>query len=321
MRFFTRFIATILVLVMIASLSGCSTANQGQPQPQAPQVASKDGRSIYPLSIVDDTGTEVIIPAKPTRIVSLLPSTTEIISALGQVPVAVTKWDDYPVGIRDKAEYVFEDALNPNLEQILNLKPDLVMFYLTSQENTNKMRNLGIPVVVFDDKSIAEVYESIELTGKITDTQAQADNLIELMKDKEKIIEDKIAQLSQEQKRKVWLEVDSSLYTAGSGTFLDELITKAGGVNIAQDIHSWGQFNSEQVIDRNPDVILETYSYSDKNVIENIKKRKGWETIEAVKNDRVISLDNNVVSRQGPRIIDGLEIIARAIYPELFNGK
>ncbi|KUO59414.1 MAG: ABC transporter substrate-binding protein [Gracilibacter sp. BRH_c7a] len=322
MRRSTVIIAIILIF-LFASLSGCSTKN-GDQTPQAPPEGlnvSNDDKTVYPFTLVDDTGTEITIPAKPQRIVSLLPSSTEILAALGQTPVAVTQWDDYPANIQEKAEYIFEDALNPNLEQLLNLQPDLIMFWLTSQEDTDKIRNLGIPVVVFDDKNISEVYDTIALTGKITDTPEQASQIIEQMKAKEKGIESKIDKLSQEERRKVWIEVDSNLYTAGSGTFLDEIITKAGGVNIARDVNGWGKFNSEQVIARNPDVIFETYSYFDKNAIENILKRKGWENIEAIKNKRVIGLDNNIISRQGPRIVDGLEIAAHAIYPELFDGK
>ena len=318
-----RGLIAIILISMVVSLVGCGTNNQNQ-SPQAPQEElgiSKDNQTIYPLTIVDATGTEVIIPAMPERIVSLLPSSTEILSALGQDPIAVTQWDDYPVYIKEKAEYVFEDAFNANLEQILSLRPDMIMYWLAAPEDTNKIRSLGIPVVIFDDKNISEIYDTIALVGKIIDNQAQASDLIKQMKVKEKSIEDKITQLSEEQKRKVWLEVDSSLYTAGSGTFLDEIITKAGGLNIAHDVAGWGQFNSEQVIARNPDVILETYSYSDKNVIDNIRTRKGWENVEAVKNNRVLSLDNNMISRQGPRIIDGLENAAQAIYPELFKGK
>lgn len=315
-------VIVIIFIFTIVSLSGCGSNQSQMPQvPQDESNASKDGKTVYPLTIIDDTGTEVTIPAKPERVVSLLPSSTEILAAVGLDPIAVTQWDDYPVDIREKAEYVFEDALSPNLEQVLNLQPDMIMFWLTSEEDTNVIRNLGIPVVVFDDKNISEVYETIELVGKITDTQPKTKTLIEQMKAQEQNIEDKIAQLSEEQKRKIWLEVDSNLYTAGNGTFLDEMITKAGGLNIAKDVQGWGQFNSEQVIARNPNVILETYSYYDKNVIDNIKNRNGWANVEAVKNNRVISLDNNIISRQGPRIIDGLEMIAQAIYPELFDGK
>lgn len=319
-RKFSPIILTIL-FVMFAFLSGCSV-NQGQtPIKQGNKDTAKAGETAYPLTIVDDTGSSVTIPAKPERIISLLPSSTEILSALGQEPIAVTQWDDYPVNITKRAEYVFQDALNPNLEQLVSLKPDLIMFWLTTPEDTDKIRSLGIPVVVFDDKNIPQIYETIDLTGQIIDRQKQAALVIEQMKAKEKSIEKKLAELPTAEKRKVWLEVDSNLYTAGSGTFLDEIITKAGGVNIAKDVQGWGQFNSEQVIALDPDVILETYSYADQNATQNIKNRKGWENIRAIKNNKVIGLENNIISRQGPRIIDGLEFTAKAIYPELFNGK
>ncbi|HHV65311.1 MAG TPA: ABC transporter substrate-binding protein [Peptococcaceae bacterium] len=321
-----RFTAVFLIVIVLFTLilSGCSTTNQGQPQnqPQASQEEVPDGeqglKTKYPLTIVDDIGATVTIPAKPTRIVSLLPSSTEILCALGEYPVAVTKWDDYPADVKEKAEYVFEDALNPNLEQILNLEPDLIMYWLASAEDTKKIKSLGIPVVVFEAKSIDDVYKSIATAGQITDKQEQAALIIEEMKAKEKRITEKLAQLPVQEKRKVWMEVDSKLFTAGKGTFLHEVITKAGGINIAEDVQGWVQFNSEQVIARNPDVIFENYSYSNPNAAKIIKDRKGWENIEAVKNNRIISLDNNIISRQGPRIIDALELTAKAIYPELF---
>lgn len=311
----------IMFIVILAFLSGCS-ANQDQSpvQQEKPDIA-QDGKTAYPLTIVDDTGTSVTIPAKPERIVSLLPSSTEILAALGQEPIAVTQWDDYPKDITKRAEFVFQDALNPNLEQIVSLQPDLIMFWLTTPEDTAKIRSLGIPVVVFDDKDIAEIYETIAISGQIIDRQEEAHLVMEQMKAKEKSIEEKLAKLSVTEKRKVWLEVDSSLYTAGQGTFLDEIITRAGGLNIAQDVQGWGQFNSEQVIARDPDVIIETYSYADQNALEKIKNRQGWANIQAVKNNRVIGVDNNIISRQGPRIIEGLELTTKAIYPELFNGK
>lgn len=317
-------IFTMIIVLLTVILSGCSTNNQEQPQGQSPAQQEEQNipgsvRTTYPLTIVDDIGATVTIQAKPDRIVSLLPSSTEILCALGQEPIAVTKWDDYPADAQEKAEYVFQDALNPNLEQILNLQPDLIMYWLASEEDTSKIKSLGIPVVVFEAQGISDVYKSIAALGQITDSGEQASLVIEQMKAKEKSIEDKLAQLSIEQKRKVWMEVDSKLFTAGSGTFLNEVITKAGGLNIAEDVQGWGRFNSEQVIARNPDVIFETYSYSDPNVIENIKNRQGWKNIEAVKNNRIIGLDNNIISRQGPRIIDGLELTAQAIYPELFG--
>lgn len=315
-----RAVLTIIFVLLGMTLTGCSSGNQGQvqSQPQEEQESTGSLKTVYPLTIVDDIGSTVTIPAKPERIVSLLPSSTEILCALGHYPVAVTKWDDYPADAREKAEYVFEDALNPNLEQILNLEPDLIMYWLASEEDTKKIKSLGVPVVVFEARSIADVYQSIATAGQIIDRQEQAKLIIEGMKAKEKSIENRLSQFTGE-KRKVWMEVDIKLFTAGRGTFLHEVITKAGGINIAEDVQGWKQFNSEQVIARNPDVIFETYSYANPDAVEIIKNRKGWSNIEAVKNNRVISLDNNIISRQGPRIIDALELTCKAIYPELFE--
>lgn len=320
-----RRLTAILVVSLILATSLLAGCRAGQEKPKDPateqqgQVNSGDLRTVYPVTIVDDLGQEVTISAKPQRIVSLLPSSTEILCALGQQPIAVTKWDDYPADVQQKAEYIFEDSLKPNLEQILKLEPDLILYSLASKEDINKIKALGIPVAAFEAQSISAVYKNIELIGRITDSGEQAAHIIGQMQAKERSIEERITKLSADQKRKVWMEVDSLLFTAGKGTFLHEVITKAGGINIAEDIQGWGQFNSEQVIARNPDVILETYSYTDPAVIEKIKKRQGWNKIEAVINDKVMSLDNSMISRQGPRIIDGLEITARAIYPELFK--
>lgn len=305
----------LLLLIFALAATGCSTEPPITPQPNANQQEEK---SSYPLSIVDDTGTTVILKSKPERIVSLLPSSTEIMTALGYYPVAVTKWDNYPADVQEKAEFVFQDSLNPNLEQFIKLEPDLIFFYQTTPQNITKIRNLGIPVVIFDSQSISQTYEAISKTGQILDRQQEASQLINQMKEKEQALRDKISQLSPDEKRKVWLEVDNQLYTAGRDTFLNEIITKAGGINIAEDVQGWGQFNNEQILSRNPDIILVTYGSWDANAVKNIKERKGWQNINAVKNNRIMELDNDIISRPGPRIIEGLELTAKAIYPELF---
>jgi len=307
-----------IFIIIVALLVGCSTTNNPQNAEENQNTAT-NFQTIYPVTVIDDIGQNVTLSAKPKRVISLLPSSTEILCALGQDPIAVTQWDDYPEYIKEKVEFIFQDPLNPNFEQIISLQPDLILYYKSSAEDLNKVKSLGIPVAVFEATDIAGVYKNIEKIGVLTDSQERAEQLIKQMQAKQKSIEEKVTKLSEKEKRRVWLELDNTLYTAGKGTFLDELITKAGGINIADDIQGWGQFNSEQVIARNPDVILETYSYMENKVVENIKKRQGWQNIEAIKSNRVFSLDSNIISRQGPRIIDGLELMAKTIYPELFK--
>src|SRR5665648_600020 len=136
---------------------------------------------------------------------------------------------------------------------------------------------------------------------------------------KEQVIAKKVATIKDSDRLRVWTEVSETLYTPGEGTFLDELVTKAGGLNIARDVKGWGMYNSEQVITKNPQVIFETYGYYQKDAVANILARKGWQNVDAVKNKRVLELDNDLITRTGPRIVDGLEAIAKALYPDLFK--
>lgn len=306
----TLYFLAIILFTVIYLLTGCSSNN----------FSSGQSTDSYPLKIIDDSQTTVTIPSKPQRIISFLPSTTEILFALeqGDRVIAVTQWDNYPPDIKSKVEYIFSDALNPNLEQIINLKPDLIFLGPVSENIIANIRDLGIPVIVTNPQSLSDTYETILQIGTITDSQEQASNLVSLMKEKEKAIESKLLSVKEEEKPRVWLEVSSDLYTPGNNTFLNELITKAGGKNIARNLDGWGQFNSEQVIAQNPQVILVTYGYYDKNAVKNIKTRPGWQNLDAVKNNRVIELDNDIISRPGPRIIDGLELIAKALYPDIF---
>jgi iron complex transport system substrate-binding protein len=265
----------------------------------------------------------VTLAAQPKRIVSLVPSATETLFALGlgDNVVAVTKWDNYPVGVQEKVDYAFEDSIRPNTEQILELAPDLIIMGLmgNDQKDIEAIRNLKIPVVTINPQTLVETYQSIELFGKLTDSQEQAHKIVSGMKEKEQVIFEKIGTIKDIDRLKVWTEVDENLYTPGEGTFLNELLTKAGGKNIAADVQGWGQYNSEQVVAKDPQVIFSTYGYYQPDAVANIIARKGWQNVQAVKNERVIELDSDMVTRTGPRIVDGLESIAKALYPELFK--
>lgn len=294
---------------------------------QTPEQSSKTPeqktslQSTYPLVSKDDAGVETTFPSKPQRIVSFVPASTETLFALGLEGkvVAVTKYDNYPQGIQKKVEYIFEDSLHPNVEQILKLNPDLIILGMQDDKTVSSIRNLKIPVVQMNPQSLEATYQAIEKFGQITDTQEQAKKIVDGMKLKEKAIADKVNTINTANRVKVWLEVDPDLFTAGNGTFLNELLTKAGGVNIANEVKDWGQYSAEKIIAKNPQVILDTYSYYIPNVKDTILERPAWQSIDAVKNKKVYDLDSDMVTRPGPRVVDGLESIAKAIYPELFK--
>lgn len=311
----------ILVLSFTLLTTGCGSTT---PESNKKSSVTSTTQTTYPLTLKDDSGVSVTLAAQPKRIVSLVPSATETLFALGLEGkvVAVTKWDNYPKDVQKKVEYIFAESLYPNAEQILKLNPDLIILGKMGKDDNKSndaIRNLKIPVVVVNPQSLEATYHSIENFGRLTNTQEQANKLVSGMKEKEQSIAKKVGTIKDSDRLKVWTEVSETLYTPGEGTFLDELMTKAGGLNIARDVKGWAMYNSEQVITKNPQVIFETYSYYQKDAVSNILARKGWQNVDAVKNKRVIELDNDLVVRTGPRIVDGLESIAKALYPDLFK--
>lgn len=309
-----------LILCFTLFLTGCGSTT---PKANMPTGETLTTQTTYPLTLNDDSGDSVTLAAQPKRIVSLVPSATETLFALGlgDTVVSVTKWDNYPVDVQKEVEYVFEDSIRPNSEQILELAPDLIIMGLmgNDQKDIEAIRNLKIPVLTINPQTLVETYQTIEMFGKLTNSQEQAHKIVSGMKEKEQVIVEKINTIKDIDRLKVWTEVDENLFTPGKGTFLNELLTKAGANNIAADVQGWGQYNSEQVIAKDPQVIFSTYGYYQKDAVANIIARKGWQNVQAVKNKRVIELDSDMVTRTGPRIVDGLESIAKALYPELFK--
>ena len=310
-----------LLALTLTLLTGCGTTSTSTTGLEDSSATVQTSVTSYPLTIKDDSGTEVTIPAKPQRIISFVPSSTETLFALGLEGsvVGVTKWDDYPQDVQQKVEYVFDDAMNPNVEQILKLNPDLIILGSQDAQTVEALRQLGIPVVKYDPQSLEATYQTIESFGVITDTSVQAQEIVTGMRTKEAAIEEKVATVKEEDRIRVWIEVSEDLYTPGQGTFMDELVTKAGGVNIAHDVQGWAQFSSEQVVAQDPQVIFTTYGYYIQGAPDKVKARSGWGNIDAVKNNRVYDLDSNLVNRPGPRIIDGMESMAKQLYPELFK--
>ncbi|MGE4273514.1 MAG: helical backbone metal receptor [Desulfitobacterium sp.] len=313
-------LAFIALSISFLIISGCQSDAKTSRTPQSTAGQEMAQQTSYPLKYTDDSAAESTLITEPQRIVSLAPASTEILCALGLESklAAVTAYDTYPVGIQDKVEFVFVDSLNPNMEQILQLNPDLVVMGMHDEKLVSAIRNMNLPVVQLNPQSIAATYQAIEKLGYLTNTQEQAIKIIQEMKEKERNIADKISSLKDSERVNVWIEVDPGLFTAGEGTFLNELIVKAGGINIANDVKDWAQYSEEQIIAKNPQVILETYSYYMDNVKDTILARPAWQSIDAIKNAKVFTLDSDMVTRPGPRIIDGLASIAQTLYPELF---
>lgn len=317
----TKAIVLLLSLVLImGTFTGCVKKEEEKidKKSEVNNNATNSTGTVYPLEVEDDFGNKIIIEKEPQRIVSLAPSHTEILFAIGlnEKIVGVTNFCDYPEEAKNKEKV--GDSFNVNVEKIIELSPDLVIQYGQGKEEVNKrLKEAGIKVLSYEPESIEDVINLIDELGKITNSYQAAKKTIDAMNTKKDFVLSKVAG---KEKVKVFYEVwDQPLMTAGPGSFIDELINLAGGENIAKDAKGkYPQFDLEQLIERNPDVYLTAKDRADKTV-ESIKARDGYENINAVKNDRVYLLDPNIISRPGPRIVDGLELIARKIHPEAFK--
>ncbi|MCS4540872.1 MAG: cobalamin-binding protein [Euryarchaeota archaeon] len=276
----------------------------------------------FPLLVKDDLGRSVKISKQPERVISLAPSNTEILFALelGDKIIAVTKFCDYPLNATKKEKIGgFSDI---NMEKVVALKPDLVLATGGVQEQIVKeLERLNITVIALDAKNITEILANIELVGKVTGQEKSAQELTTNMKQRIKKITGKTKDLTKAQKLKIYYEVwHDPLMTAGPETFIHNIIELAGGVNIFADAKiKYPRIDPETILARNPEIIITSLGAMGGATAEQIKTRPGWNKIDAVKNNRVYEIDENILRRPGPRIIDGLEAMAKIIHPELFS--
>lgn len=323
-----RQLGILLLVSMVLVLAACSTSKvteEGTPPAESsapsttpsetPGEAAGESAAIF---VVDGIGKEVTLDKKPERIISLMPSNTEILYALGvgdQV-VGVTELCNYPEDAATKAKV--SDSFNINIEEIVALKPDVVFAYTLGQpEAVQKLEELGIKVITIKSAgNIDDVYSDIELIAKATGNEDKAKEIINGMKQKLEGIVSKVSTI--DTKKRVYLEISPSpdIWTAGSGTFQDELLKLIGVENIFGDVEGWASVSEEVVISSKPDIILTTVGYAPEPEKE-ILARSSWQEIPAIKNNHVYYVDSDLTTRPGPRIVDGVEVLFQAVYPEL----
>jgi len=303
----------LVIMMAVGLLSGCSSPSTIE----APEEQSVEVEDAV-LSIEDDFGNIISFDNPPERVISLAPSNTEILFAIGtgNKVVGVTSYDDYPEEVLDIEK--IGDFNGINLERIIELEPDLVINYGDGvTEENERLLEAGIQIAGFEPESLQEVYYTILRIGTITGQKQEAIDLVEDMGSKEVELTEKIEGLD---KKTVFYEIwHEPLMAAGPGSFIDELIILAGGENVAADADGeYPQFDLEQLIERNPQVYITANDLPEKTA-DSIKVRPGYSEIDAIKNDRVYLLDGNIMSRPGPRIIDALELMIGAIHPEVKN--
>lgn len=274
-----------------------------------------------PGTYSDDAGRMVTIDEVPERIISFGPSITEILFALGlgDKVVGVSDFCDYPPEAQEIPS--IGNAYSPSIEKLVELEPDLV--FTVQQEQLNiELEALGISFLILNPEDIEGIFEDIELVGAVTGTGDEARELIDDMED---AIADILAVVEGAPTVKVFYIIDATdptlPWTAGPGSFIDALITMAGGENIAHEAPGeWAQFSIEEVVSADPDfIIIQTMIAGVPTItIEALEAHPIWGNMEAVTRGNVFIIDGDLVSRPGPRIVQGLEELARKIHPELF---
>ncbi len=338
----SRKLLSLLLLITIM-LSACSPAATPRPTAttsptQAPTQAPTIAPTVAPteppaptatpapepIKLTDGLGRSIELAAPAQRIVSIAPSNTEILFALGAGKQVVGREElsDYPAEAKNVTSIgsVFQKI---NTEAIVALKPDLILAAeINSPEQVKALEDLKLTVYYLQNpKAFDDLYANLETVGKLTGRSAEAAKLNESLKARYDSVVKKLA--AAKDAPTVFYEIDATdptkPYTSGPGTFIDLVIGLAGGKNIGAELKgAFAQISSEELVKQNPNLIVlgdALYGVT----AEAVAQRPGWNALDAVKSKQIFAFDDNLISRPGPRLIDGLEQMAKLLHPELFK--
>lgn len=317
-KYYSLFCGALMACLVLA---GCGQASDSESNDKQ---KSEQAEAEFPVTIKDAVDKEVVIEEDPQKIVSLMPSNTEVAFALGvgDEVVGVSESDDYPEETKDIEKVV---GMELNVEKILSLDPDLVLAHEsvadTWADGLQQMSDAGIDVLVVNDATdFNGVYNSIEMIGKAVGEKKKAEEIVQDMKDDIASIKEKAASISEKDKKDVYVEVspEPSIFTTGKDTFMQEMIDTINATNVIKEA-GWVQVDQEAVIEADPDVVITTYGGYSPDPVGQVTKRDGWDQVTAVKDKQIVEVDEDLVSRSGPRLAQGVEEFAKAVYPDVFK--
>lgn len=308
----------VTLLLALLILCGCSPASTPtRLQPSTPPIPG------FPVTFRDDSGREVTLAAPPRRIVSLAPAHTETLYALGvgDRVIAADSYSDFPPDAKAKA--TLECWPQPPLERIAALKPDLVVVLTQEGDFLRAMEGARIPVLKIFPKRYEGALEGIRQLGRAVGAPEAAERIAGGMERQTAAIEGRLRGVKPVRFLYELDAVDPQRpYVAGSGGFYGELFRRAGGENVFEDLKApSAQVSAEQVVARNPAVLLlgDTQSPQSAQTPELLLNRPGWATIEAVRRKLIYPINDQRITRPGPRLVEGLEEVARVFHPERFR--
>jgi iron complex transport system substrate-binding protein len=310
-------ILSLLLCAMLALgvLTGCAPAATEPTATAEPAAEATAAASEAPagVSITDMTGREITLSEPATRVVALSAADCEVLYAVGAGDLLVGRGEfcDYPADVLDIP--AVQSGAETNLEQVIALKPQVLLMSTMAQteEQIAQLEAAGIAVVVSDAQNIEGVYSSIAMIGALTGHDAEAAKVVESMKT---TFADLTARAGELKGKSVYFEVSPlqyGLWTAGKGTFMDEIATMLGLKNVFADLTGWAEISEEQVLAANPDLIVTITMYFGEGPkpVDEILARAGWQDVTAVKNGDILNLPNNELSRPGPRLASGAQAL------------
>ncbi len=307
--------AILTALLCVVLFSGCAQSTGKQ---NSADIGATTGDTSYPVTIADGAGGEVTITQEPTRVVSLSPANTEIVFALGAGAKLVgrTAYDNYPAEAAQVPS--IGEFASPNVEKIIAASPDLVLASDFINDDIKKqIEASGAKVLLFSPNDITGIEKTIVDIGKVLNTNDKAKEVTTDMTTQYNNIVATAKKASTQ--KSVFIDL-GSYYTAGPDSLLNSMLVDLNAKNIAGDAESaWPQLSAEKIISANPDVYISLYTKE-----ADLKKVAGFDKLNAFKNNAVyvygpLSEQADLMQRSGPRIVDGLALMAKDIYPDLFK--
>lgn len=305
-----------IAAVAMVALSAC--AGRGAIRaPSSPPVSPGSTSGLFPVTLTDDDGVRVTIPARPKRIVTFAPSNTEIVFALGLGPELVGvsgKFDDYPPQAKDVQEIggAGEFGDQPNAEEVVALRPDLMLTISGGDQWKERLRDLGIALFTVNATDLADLLRDIRTVGRVTGVPERAAALTAQMTARAAAIQDAVAR---DARVSCFFEAYyPPLTSVGPRTFIFDLLRRAGCDPVSARAKSdYPEWSVDQLVAEGPEVYLVA---SESGVSpQAVARRPGFGAIAAVHDGRIYLIDSDLVSRPGPRVVDGLEALAKVLHP------
>ncbi len=301
--------ALLIAAALVLAACGGNGGETRSPTPTPP--------SAFPLTLEQSDGQQLTLEQAPQRIVSLSTHATEILCTIGAGDqlAAVERYANCPLGSKEKPEL---DAYKPNLEAIAGYRPDLVYVFSDTDGIVEALRRTGTPVLYLElPSSLDGALEQIELFGRLSGHEAEAKDVVQSMRQRIDAVREKVADVGQGPR--IFHELDPTYFTAAPNSFVGDFYNLLKAKNIAEGAtDEYPQISAEVIVQRDPEVII-LADEAGGVTADSVKQRPGWDQISAVKNNRICVIVPELVSVPGPSVVDGLEALAKCLYPERFS--